>query len=164
MIPNRLLFSALCLATLVSPQSLQSQTRLTIASLVLNTFSQTADFTLALPPKDLDWKAADRGKSQADLILIIAILDKRGDVLVYDREPRTITANTENSVKLAMTPTRLMARVRIPAKMNKVRFLIQSLDQREIAALEVDRMAIYTAGPPDDTPALPCRSRGLCYP
>lgn len=161
MIPNRLLFSALCLATMVSPQSLKSQTRLTIESLVLNTFSQSADFTLVLPSKDLDWKVADHGKSKADLILITASLDKRGDVLVYDREPRTITADTEDSVKLAMTTTRFMARVRIPAKTNKVRFLIQSLDEQQIAALEVDRKTIYAA---DDPPAIPCRSRGQCYP
>ena len=164
MIPKRLLFSASCLATLVSPQALKSQTRLTIESLVLNTYSQTADFTLILPSKDLDWKVAESGKSKADLILITAILDKRGDVLVYDREPRTITADTEDSAKLAMAATRLLAKVKIPAKTNKVRFLIQSLDERELAAFEVDRKTIYAAGAPDDPPAIPCRSRGLCYP
>ncbi len=88
MIPNRLLFSALCLATLVFPQALKSQTHLTIESLVLNTYSQTADFTLMLQSKDLDWKVAGNGKSKADLILITASLDKRGDVLVYERESR----------------------------------------------------------------------------
>jgi hypothetical protein len=143
MIANRLLFSALSLATLVSPQALKSQTHLTIESLVLNTYSQNADFRLVLQSKDLDWKVADHGTSKAVLILITAILDKRGDVLVYDREPRTVTADTQDSAKLVMANTRLLAKVRIPAKTNKVRFLIQSLDEREIAAFEVDRKTIY---------------------
>ena len=75
MIPNRLLFSALCLATLLSPQALKSQTHLTIESLVLNTYSQTADLTLTLQSKDLDWKVTGNGKSKADLILITASLE-----------------------------------------------------------------------------------------
>jgi hypothetical protein len=143
MIPNRLLFSALCLATLVSPQALKSQTHLTIESLVLNRYSQTADFTLMMQSKDLDWKVAGSGKSEADLILITASLDKRGDVLVYERESRSITADTEDAVKLAMANTPLSAKVKIPTKTNKVRFLIQSADEREIGALEVDRKIIY---------------------
>jgi hypothetical protein len=163
MIPNRLLISALCLATLVSPQALKSQTHLTVESLVLNTYSQTADFTLMLQSKDLDWKVAGSGKSKADLILITAILDKRGDVLVYERESRSITADTEDAVKLTMTNTPLSVKVKIPTKTNKVQFLIQSADQREIGASEVDRKIIYAAAAPE-LPPLPCRRSGHCYP
>jgi hypothetical protein len=157
MIPNRLLFSALCLATLVSPQALKSQTHLTIESLVLNTYSQTADLTLMLQSKDIDWKVAGNGKSKADLILITASLDKRGDVLVYEREFFTITADIEDAVKLA----RLSAKVKIPTKTNKVRFLIQSADEREIGAFEVDRKTIYAAAAPE-LPPLPCRTHSWC--
>jgi len=163
MIPNRLLFSALCLATLVSPQALQSQTQLTMESLVLNTYHQTADFTLMLQSGDLDWKVAGNGKSKADLILITASLDKRGDVLVLNRESLTVTADTENAVKLAVANTRLSAKVKIPAKTNEVRFLIRSADEREIATFEVDRKTIYTAAAPE-LPSLPCRTHGGCYP
>jgi hypothetical protein len=163
MIPNRLLFSALCLAILVSPQALKSQTHLTIESLVLNTYSQTADFTLMVPSKDLDWKAAGNGRSKADLILITASLDKRGDVLVYEREARSITADTQDAVKLARANTPLSAKVKIPTKTNKVRFLVQSTDEREIGAVEVDRKTIYAAAAPE-LPPLPCRTHGQCYP
>jgi hypothetical protein len=163
MIPNRLLFSALCLAILVSPQALKSQTHLTIESLVLNTYSQTADFTLMVPSKDLDWKAAGNGRSKADLILITASLDKRGDVLVYEREARSITADTQDAVKLARANTPLSAKVKIPTKTNKVRFLVQSTDEREIGAFEVDRKTIYAAAAPE-LPPLPCRTHGQCYP
>jgi hypothetical protein len=127
-------------------------------------YSQTADFTLMLQSKDLDWKVAGNGKSKADLVLISASLDKSGDVLVYEREPRTITADTEDAVKLAMANTRLLAKVKIPAKTNKVRFLIQSVDERDIGAFEIDRKTIYAAGAPGYPPAIPCRSRGQCYP
>jgi hypothetical protein len=163
MIPNRLLFSALCLATLISPQALKSQTHLSIESLVLNTYSQTADFTLMLPSKDLDWKAAGNGKSKADLILITTILDKRGDVLVYERESRSITTDTEDAVKLARANMPLSAKVKIPTKTNKVRLLIQSADERDISAFEVDRRTIYAAAAPE-LPPLPCRTHGQCYP
>jgi hypothetical protein len=161
MIPNRLLFSALCIATLLSPQALKSQTHLTIESLVLNTYSQTADLTLMLPSKDLDWKVAGNGKSKADLILITATLDKRGDVLFWSRESLTITSDTEDAEKLGMANTRLSAKVKILTKTNKVRFLIQSSDEREIGALEVDRRTIYAAAAPE-LPPLPCRAHGWC--
>src|ERR1700685_3956432 len=161
MIPNRLLFSALCLATLVSPQALKSQTHLIIESLVLNAYSQTADLTLMLQSKDLDWKVAGNGKSKADLILITASLDKRGDVLFWSKESLTITSDTEDAEKLAMANTRLSAKVKIPAKTNKVRFLVQSVDEREIGAFEVDRKTIYAAAAPE-FPPLPCRTHGWC--
>ena len=161
MIPNRLLFSALCLATLLSPQALKSQTHLTIESLVLNTYSQTADLTLMLPSKDLDWKVAGSGKSKANLILITASLDKRGDVLFWSRESLTITSDTEDAEKLAMANSRLSAKVKILTKTNKVRFLIQSSEEREIGALEVDRKTIYAAATPE-LPRLPCPAHGWC--
>jgi hypothetical protein len=161
MIPNRLLFSALCLATLVSPQALKSQTHLIIESLVRNAYSQTADLTLMLQSKDLDWKVAGNGKSKADLILITASLDKRGDVLFWSKESLTITSDTEDAEKLAMANTRLSAKVKIPAKTNKVRFLVQSVDEREIGAFEVDRKTIYAAAAPE-LPPLPCRTHGWC--
>jgi hypothetical protein len=161
MIPNRLLFSALCLATLLSPQALKSQTHLTIESLVLNTYSQTADLTLMLPSKDLDWKVAGSGKSKANLILITASLDKRGDVLFWSRESLTITSDTADAEKLAMANSQLSAKVKILTKTNKIRFLIQSSDEREIGALEVDRKTIYAAAAPE-LPPLPCRAHGWC--
>jgi hypothetical protein len=161
MIPNRLLFSALCLATLVSPQALKSQTHLIIESLVPNTHTQTADLTLMLQSKDLDWKVAGNGKSKADLILITASLDKRGDVLFWTKESLTITSDTEDAEKLAMANTRLSAKVKIPTKTNKVRFLIQSADEREIGACEVDRKTIDAAAAPE-LPRLPCKNHGWC--
>jgi hypothetical protein len=163
MIPNRLLFCALYLTFLVSPQALKSQTHLTIESLVLNTNSQTAEFTLMLQSNDLDWKVAGNGKSKADLILITAILDKRGDVLVYERDSRSITAESMDAEKLARVNTPLSARVKIPLKTNKVRFLIQIADGREIGAFEVDRKTIYAAAAPE-LPPLPCKTHGQCYP
>jgi hypothetical protein len=163
MIPNHLLFWALCLATLVSPQALESQTFLTIESLELNTYSQTADFTLTLQSKDLDWKVAGNGRSKADLILITASLDKRGDVLFYERESRSITADTEDAVKLTMSNTPLSTKVKILTKTNKVRFLIESADQREIGEFEVDRKTIDATAAPQ-LPPLPCRTHSQCYP
>jgi hypothetical protein len=155
MIPNRLLFSALWLATLLCPQALQSQMHLTIESLALNTYSQTADLTLMLPSKDLDWKVAGNGKSKADLILITTSIDKRGDVLFWSRESLTVTSDTQDA------NSRLSAKVKILTKTNKVRFLIQSSDEREIGALEVDRKTIYAAATPE-LPRLPCPAHGWC--
>jgi hypothetical protein len=160
MIPNRVLFYGLCLATLVSPQALKSQTHLTMESFVLNTHSQTADFTLMLQSKDLDWKAAGNGKSKADLILVTTSLDKKGDILFWSRESLTITADTEDAVKLATANRRVSAKVNIPVKTNKVRFLVQAANDREIGAFEVDRKTIYAAL--EDAPAPPCRARGPC--
>jgi hypothetical protein len=161
MIPNRLLFSALCLATLVSPQALKSQTHLIIESLVPNAHTQTADLTLMLQSKDLDWKVAGNGKSKADLILITASLDKRGDVLFWTKESLTVTSDTEGAGKLATANTRVSAKVKIPTKTNKVRFLIQSADEREIGACEVDRKTIDAAAAPE-LPRLPCKNHAWC--
>jgi hypothetical protein len=145
MLSNRLLLSGLFLATLVSPQALKSQTHLNIEFLELNTYSQTADFTLMLQSNDLDWKVAGNGKSKADLILSTASLDKGGDILIGRRESLTITADTQDAAKLAMASTRLSAEVKIPIKTNKVRFLIQTPDDREIGAFDVYRKTINEA-------------------
>jgi hypothetical protein len=145
MIPKFLLLSSLCLATLLFPQALKSQTQLAMESLVMNPYTDTAGFTLMLQSKDFDWKAADNGKSKADLTLITASVDKNGDVLTGRQESLTITADTEDAVKLATANTRLSAKVKIPIKTNKVRFLIQSANGREIGAFEVDRKTIYAA-------------------
>ena len=160
MIPNRLLFYSLCLATLVFPQALKSQTHLTIESFVLKTHSRTADCTLMLQSKDLDWKAAGNGKSKADLTLTTASLDKKGDILFWSRESLTITADTEDAVKLATANRRVSAKVNIPIKTNKVRFLIQAANDREIGALDVDRETIYAAL--EDPPLRLCHARGPC--
>jgi hypothetical protein len=114
-----------------------------------------------LPSKDLDWKVAGSGKSKANLILITASLDKRGDVLFWSRESLTITSDTADAEKLAMANSRLSAKVKILTKTNKIRFLIQSSDEREIGALEVDRKTIYAAAAPE-LPPLPCRAHGWC--
>ena len=145
MIPHRLVLAGLCLATLFFPHALESQTHLAMESLVMNTYSDTAEFTLILQSTDLDWKAAGNGKSKADLTLITASVDNKGDVLTGRRESLTITADTEDAVKLATANTRLSAKVKIPIKTNKVRFLIRAANDREIGAFEVDRKAIYAA-------------------
>jgi hypothetical protein len=163
MAPNRLLLSALCLATLVFPQALKSQTQLTLDSLELKTYSQTAVFTLMLQSKDLDWKVTGNGESKADLILITASLDKTGNVLVSNRDFLTVTANTEDVVKAGVPNTRLSATVKIPTKTNKVRFLVQAADEHEIGAFEVDRKTIY-ASAATELPRLPCPNRALCQP
>ncbi|MGC2404223.1 MAG: hypothetical protein WA510_30805 [Acidobacteriaceae bacterium] len=164
MIPNRLLLSALCLATLLFPQALRSQTHLAVESIALSMHSRTADFNLILQSKDLEWKAAGDSKSKADLILTAASIDKRGDVLVWGREYLTITVDTEDPAKLPMANARFSSKVKIPSDTNKVRFLIQSADEREIGSIEVDRKTIYAASEREPTPVLPCRNRGWCWP
>ena len=129
-------------------------------SLVMNPYTDTAGFTLMLQSKDLDWKAAGNGESKADLTLITASVDKNGDVLTGRRESLTITADTEDAVKLATANRRVSAKVNIPIKTNKVRFLVQAANDREIGAFEVDRKTIYAAL--EDSPAPPCHARGPC--
>jgi hypothetical protein len=60
-----------------------------------------------------------------------------------------------------MANTRLSAKVNIPTNTNRVRFLIQSADEREIGAIEVDRKTIYAAAAPE-LPPLPCRTHSWC--
>jgi hypothetical protein len=114
-----------------------------------------------LQSKDLHWKAAANGRSEADLILITASVDKRGETLVYEREPRSVTADTQDPVKLAVGNTPLETKVKILSKTNKVRFVLQSADEQEIGAFEVDRKTIY-ATVPLQLPPLPCRTPGWC--
>jgi hypothetical protein len=163
MFPIRLLFFALCVTAFVFPQALEAQTHLTIESLALNTYSRAADFTLILPSKDLDWKVAEDGRSKADVVLITESLDKRGDVIVFDRQYLTITKDAGDVAKPAVANTRFWATVKVPAKTDKIRFLLQSADKREVAAGEVARKTIYAAVPPESL-ALPCRVRALCQP
>jgi hypothetical protein len=161
MMPNRLLFSAFCLAALIFPQTLKSQTPLTVESLVASPYSRNADLTLTFRSKDLDWKDAGNGKSKADVILVTASFDRRGETLTWSRQFLTVISDTQDAAKLATA--RLSAKIRIPNGTSRVRFLIDSADEREIGAVEVDRKTIYAAATPD-LPALPCKYFGRCYP
>jgi hypothetical protein len=163
MVPNRLLFSAFCLAALISPQTLKSQTPLTVESLVASPYSRNADLILTFQSKDLDWKDAGNGRSKADVILVTASFDKRGETLTWSRQFLTVTSDTPDAAKLATATARLSAKIRIPNGTNKVRFLIDSSADEEIGAVEVDRKTIYAAATPD-LPHLPCRYYSRCYP
>jgi hypothetical protein len=155
MVSKRLLFSGLFLAAFIFPHALKSQTHLTIESLVLNTYSETADFKLMLQSKDLDWKVAADGKSKTDLILSTASLDTRGNVLGGRRQSLTIMADTQNAAKLAAASVRLSANVKIPVKTDKVRLLIQTPDGREIGVFDVYRKTINAAPKYSPVPNVP---------
>jgi hypothetical protein len=158
---GRVLSCVLCLATLAFPQATESQTTITVESLKVSTLSRTADVTLGLQSKDLDWKAVGNGKSAARVILITTTLDKKGGVLAYEREYRTITADT---AKLPVAVSQLSIKAKIPAKTSKVRFQVQSAEERQISVFEVDRKTLYAASTSDVPLDPPCNAPGLCLP
>ena len=133
------------LAVLTLPIAAMSQTRLAIEDLALNTDSNVADFALILRSKDLLWKESLNSTSKADLVLTTASFDKAGHFLSGSRQSLTVTADSQDPSKLADVTERLSAKVKIPLKTDKVRFLIQTTDGKELGAFDVNRKTINQA-------------------
>jgi hypothetical protein len=141
----RRLLSFFCFVALICPQVVEAQTHLAIDSLKFNSNDDSAEFVLRLQSNDLKWSPAGDGKSKANLTLLTACLDKDGKVLSGLRESLTITADSEDTRELGLANTLLSTNVRISLDTDRVRFLFQSPEGKELGVFDVDRKTIDSA-------------------
>jgi VWFA-related protein len=119
----------------------------TIEDLVRHPDTQTAQFTVRLTARNLDWQPADAGKSSINLLLAAASLSGRRDFLASRVESFTAMANNQDPARLAKAITRIPVTIRLPRKTQTVRVVIQLAPNGRTGTAELNRKTI------DDAPA-----------
>jgi VWFA-related protein len=120
-----------------------------VTSVIRHPDSLTADLTLLLKGKNLDWQATQDGKSTTQLHLATASLRADGDILSSKVERLAWTAGIQDAARLAQDETTLAVTIRVPRETKRVRVVIATDDGARIGAADVDRKTI------DSAPATP---------
>jgi len=122
-----------------------------IEDIVRHPDTGTAELTIALSPRNLDWHPADDGKSSVDFLLAAASLNGERNFLASRLESFTVVANNQDAAQLATTGARWPVTIRIPRKTKSVRVVIQTVGNGRTGAVELDRKTI-DAAPEAPTP------------
>jgi hypothetical protein len=124
--------------------------------------TRTAEITVQLKGKNLDWQATDDGRSTADLILAEASLNGDKNILASKTEKVTIFSTVQDPAQRAEEVTRLPLTIRIPRKTKSVRVVMETEEGGRIGAADLDRKTI-DAAPAMPTPAAQLVPRGPEY-
>jgi len=116
-----------------------------VSSVVRHPDTRTADITLLLKSKGLDWQAADDGKSVAEFTLASASLTGNQDILASRIQRLTLSAATQDPAKLAKIETRFQVTVRVPRKTQTVRVVTETASGGRIGSANADRKALEAA-------------------
>jgi VWFA-related protein len=125
----------------------------TISDLVRHPDTQTAQFRVLVPPKDLNWMPGDEGMSSANVVIATASLTDDRRVLTSRVQQMAVTASTQDLANLKageLVPVSLT--LRIPKKAKSVRVVMEAETGGRIGTAEVSRKAI-DAAPEEATPA-----------
>ena len=124
--------------------------------------TRTAEITVQLKGKNLDWQATDDGRSTADLILAEASLNGDKHILASKTEKVTIFSTVQDPAQRAEEVTRLPLTIQIPRKTKSVRVVMETEEGGRIGAADLDRKTI-DAAPAMPTPAAQLVPRGPEY-
>ena len=124
--------------------------------------TRTAEITVQLKGKNLDWQATDDGRSTADLILAEASLNGDKNILASKTEKVTIFSTVQDPAQRAEEVTRLPLTIQIPRKTKSVRVVMETEEGGRIGAADLDRKTI-DAAPAMPTPAAQLVPRGPEY-
>jgi len=134
----------------------------TIEHLVRHPDTGTAEFTILLGPRNVDWQPTDDGKSNVDLLLAAVSLNRNRDFLASRLEEFPAIADNQDATQLAKTEVRLPLSIRIPGKTQSVRVVIETASNGRTGAIELDRETIDAApAAPTPEPKLIIRRRKL---
>jgi VWFA-related protein len=133
---------------------------LKVAGIVRHPENRTADLTLLLQSKGIDWQAIDNGRSRADVTVAAVSITGTQDVLASKVERLILSVPTQDPSHLAKLVTQLQLTVRIPPKTKSIRVLMETANGGRIGAADLDRDAIEAApAMPVPEPQLLCRER-----
>ena len=118
---------------------------LTIDKVVRHHDTNTAEITVDLNGKNLDWQPAADGKSSVDIGFDAASLSARRDVLASKTEVFALTNRSQDPAHLEKLHAQLTMTLRIPRKTKSVRLVVGSLTGGRIGSADVDRKMIDAA-------------------
>jgi VWFA-related protein len=120
-----------------------------LSNVVRHPDARSAEFTVLLKWKNLDWQSTDDGNSTAKLILAATSLTGERNIIASRMENLTLTAATQDPARLAEGMTRFPLTIPIPRKTQTVRVAMETGDGGRIGAADLDRKTI------DAAPAMP---------
>jgi VWFA-related protein len=108
--------------------------------------TQTAEITVQMDPKELQWLPAEGGKSSTNVMMASATLTGRRDILTSRVQSMTVMANTQNASLLAEgPPIAVPFTVRLSKKTQSVRVIAETETGGRIGTAEVNRARIDAA-------------------
>jgi hypothetical protein len=116
-----------------------------VSGIVRHPDTRTADITMLLKSKGLDWQASDSGKSTADFTVALASMAGSQDVLASKVQRLQLSAATQDPAKLANLVTRFQLTVHVPRKTQTIRVVTETANGGRIGSANVDRKAIEAA-------------------
>ncbi len=131
---------------------------LKVSGIVRHPENRTADITLLLQSKGIDWQAIDNGRSSAEITLAAASVTRNQDIVASKVQRLLLSAPTQDPSHLAKLVTHLQITVRVPPKTRSIRVLTETANGGRIGAADLDREAIQAAPAlPTPEPQLLCR-------
>ena len=122
-----------------------------IAAVVRHPDSRTAELTVVLNGRNLDWQASVDGKSTARLTLAAASLTEFKNILSSRVENLTLSRPTEDRTPPGQQISRLTLTIPIPRKTRSIRVVVGTEKGGRIGGADLDRKAI-DAAPEAPTP------------
>jgi VWFA-related protein len=131
---------------------------LKVAGIVRHPENHTAEITLLLQSKGIDWQAIDDGKSSAEITLAAVSITGGQEVLASKVERLILSVHTQDPSHLARLVTHLQLTIRVEPKTQSVRVVAETANGGPTGAADLDRQAIEAApATPAPLPQLLCR-------
>ena len=131
---------------------------LKVSGIVRHPENHTAEITLLLQSKGIDWQAIDDGKSSAEITLAAVSITGSQEVMASKVERLFLSVPTQDPSHLARLVTHLQLTVRVAPKTQSVRVVAETANGGRIGAADLDRQAIEAApAMPAPVPQLLCR-------
>jgi VWFA-related protein len=129
-----------------------------IVGVVRHVDSGTADLTLRVNSKGLEWQKRDDGSSAASFYMAVASLSSNRSILASRFAKLTGVLHTQDPTRLASSDCEFTVPVRIPNKTRNVRMIVETEDSGRMGAIDLGRNVIDLA-PSKPTPEPPLASR-----
>jgi VWFA-related protein len=120
-----------------------------LSGVVRHPDTRSAEFTVQLSVKNLNWVPTEDGRSSANLMLAAVSLSGDNNILASKIERVTVWSATQDPTRPTESVTRLPLTVRIPRKTKSVRVLMETEQGGRIGAADLERKTI------DSAPAVP---------
>jgi VWFA-related protein len=131
---------------------------LKVSGIVRHPENRTADITLLLQSKGIDWQAIDNGRSSAEITLAAASVTGNQDIVASKVQRLFLSVRTQDPSHLAKLVAHLQITVRVPPKTRSIRVLTETANGGRIGTADLDRKAIEAApAMPGPEPQLLCR-------
>lgn len=107
--------------------------------------TRSADITVQLHLKGLNWEAGEDGKLTSKLIMAAASLDGNQKILASKLMRYTVTSTIQDPAQRANTAPSFLFTIRVPRLTKNVRVIMETTDDVRMGSTEVSRKAIDTA-------------------